>query len=87
VLLPDHVLVEDVLDLVRGRDLGDRLGYLTLFVLGENLVAEGDALVANVDRRAGDELPTESFDLPQNEQRRCLSWDMAVRDAGYPHPP
>jgi len=26
---------------------------------------------------------TESFDLPQNEQRRCLSWDMAVREAGY----
>jgi hypothetical protein len=20
---------------------------------------------------------TESFDFPQNEQRRCLSWDMA----------
>jgi len=26
---------------------------------------------------------TESFDLPQNEQRRCLSWDMEVRDTGF----
>ena len=61
VLLPDHVLVEDVLDLVRRRDLSDRLGNLALFVLSENLVAEGDALVANVDRRAGNELPDRVF--------------------------
>src|SRR5215207_1423672 len=27
---------------------------------------------------------TESLDFPQNEQRRCLSCDMAVRDAGEP---
>ncbi len=25
---------------------------------------------------------TESFDLPQNEQRKCLSWDMGVAAAG-----
>ena len=61
VLLPDHVLVEDVLDLVRRRDLGNCLGDLTLFILGENLVAEGDALVANVDRGPGDELPNRVF--------------------------
>ena len=52
LLLPDHVLVEDVLDLLRRRDLSDRLGDLALFVLGEDLVAERDALVADVDRRA-----------------------------------
>src|SRR5678815_2609420 len=61
VLLPDHVLVEDGLDLLRRGDLGDRLGNLALFVLSENLVAEGDALVANVDRRTGDELPDRVF--------------------------
>ena len=52
LLLPDHVLVEDVLDLLRGGDLGDRFGDLALFVLGQDLVAERDALVADVDRRA-----------------------------------
>src|ERR1700729_1831497 len=25
---------------------------------------------------------TESFDLPQNEQRKCLSWDMRIRTPG-----
>src|SRR5579863_3643526 len=25
---------------------------------------------------------TESFDLPQNEQRKCLSWDMGIRTPG-----
>ena len=29
---------------------------------------------------------TESLDLPQNEQRRCLSWDMSIRDAGQAGP-
>ena len=57
LLLPDHVLVENVLDLLRRRDLRDRLGDLALLVLGEDLVAEGDALVADVDGRSGDELP------------------------------
>jgi hypothetical protein len=57
LLLPDHVLVERRLDLLRRRDLRDRLRDLALLVLGEDLVAEGDALVADVDRRAGDELP------------------------------
>src|SRR5207249_4499876 len=57
LLLADHVLVQDVLDLGGRRDLGDRLGDLPLFVLREDLVAEGDALITNVDRRAGNELP------------------------------
>ena len=57
LLLPDHVLVERVLDLLRRRDLRDRFRDLALFVLREDLVAERDALVADVDGRAGDELP------------------------------
>jgi hypothetical protein len=56
-LLADDVLIEDVLDLPGGRDLGDRLGDLPLLILGENLVAECDALIANVDRGPRDELP------------------------------
>ena len=48
---------EDRLDLVRGGDLGDRLRDLALLVLRQDLVAEGDALIADVDGRPGDELP------------------------------
>src|SRR5204862_8025541 len=57
LLLADHVLVQHVLDLGRRGDLGDRLGDLALLVLRQDLVAEGDALITNVDRRAGNELP------------------------------
>ena len=51
-LLADHVLVQDVLDLLRGRDLRDRFGNFAFFVLCQDLVAERDALVADVDRRS-----------------------------------
>src|SRR5437867_5915593 len=57
LLLADHVLVQHVLDLGRRGDLRDRLGDLALLVLRQDLVAEGDALITNVDRRAGNELP------------------------------
>ena len=77
LLLPDDVLVQHLFDLRRCRNLRYSLGNLALFVFREDLVAERDALVADVDGRAGNELRTESFDFPQNEQRRCLSWDMA----------
>jgi len=57
-LLSDHVLVEGRLDLVRGGDPGDRLrDDLALLILREDLIAERDALVADVDRGARDELP------------------------------
>ena len=56
-LLADDVLVEDRLDLGR---LGDRGGagvrLVLLDLLGDDVVAEADALVADVDRRPGDEL-------------------------------
>ena len=56
-LLADDVLVEDRLDLARLRDrrrAGVRLVLLDLF--RDDVVAEADALVADVDRRPGDEL-------------------------------
>jgi hypothetical protein len=56
-LLSHDVLVEDFLDLGRGGDLGDRLGDLPLLVLRQDLVAERNALVADVHGRPGDELP------------------------------
>ena len=56
-LLPDDVLVEDRLDFAR---LGDRrragVRLVLLDLLRDDVVAEPDALVADVDRRASDEL-------------------------------
>src|SRR5256885_94789 len=57
LLLADHVLVQYVFNLGGDGDLGDRLGDLALLVLRQDLVAEGDALIANVDRWSGNELP------------------------------
>ena len=57
LLLTDHVLVEDILDLLRRGDLGYRLSYLALLILRQNLVAESDAFVADVNGRSGNELP------------------------------
>ena len=58
-ILPDHVLIEDLPDLVRGRELvlvgPCRVGGRPL--LADDVVAELDALVANEHRRTGDELP------------------------------
>ena len=55
-LLADHVLLQDVVDLARFRQVlqleGRRRGQL----LVDDLVAEVDALVADVDAGAGDQL-------------------------------
>src|SRR5690606_9372263 len=56
LLLPDHVLIEDVLDLARRRYARYRFRSFALLLLGEDLIAERYALVADVDRGAGDEL-------------------------------
>src|SRR5207249_1307292 len=72
LLLADHVLVQHLLDFGRGGDLGDRLGDLALFILRQDLVAEGDALVANVHRRPGDELPDRVLGLPAERAAEVL---------------
>jgi hypothetical protein len=55
--LPDHVLVQYILDFRGCGDLGNAIGNLSLFVLRQDLIAKSDALVADVDRRTGNELP------------------------------
>src|SRR5213080_2832483 len=56
-LLPDHVLVEDLLDLGRLRHRrGGGESLLLVDLLRDDVVAEVDALVADVDRGAGDQL-------------------------------
>src|SRR6185437_2655234 len=64
LFLPDHVLVQRLLDLLRRWDLGDRFRDLALLVLGEDLIAERDTLVADVDRGPGDELTDRVLGLP-----------------------
>src|SRR5262249_48354753 len=57
LLLADHVLVERRLDLARLRDArARRRGLLLSVFLGDDVVAELDALVADVDGRPRDEL-------------------------------
>src|SRR5688572_28869700 len=80
--LPDHVLVQHALDLGRRGDLSDRFGDFALFVLRQDLVAERDALIANVDRRAGDEFPDRIFRLSAEGaaemlivRHRALTWE------------
>ena len=60
VLLADHVLVEDVVDLPRLRQVRDVEARRGDELLVDDLVAEIDALVADVDARPGDQL----LDLP-----------------------
>src|SRR4051812_2928498 len=59
-LLAHHVLVEDLPDLLRLRKVLDVEGRRSGELLIDDLVAEVDALVADVDAGAGDEL----LDLP-----------------------
>ena len=56
VLLADHVVVEELVDLLRLREVleGELRGVGEL--LGDDVVAELDALVADVDARSGDQL-------------------------------
>src|SRR4030095_5323406 len=59
LVLADDVLVEDVADLAGGGQV--RLGALAALIggglLADDVVAKLDALVADEDRRAGDQLP------------------------------
>src|SRR5450756_404548 len=55
-LLPDDVLVEEFLDLARLRELRLGLGLVEHPVLGDDVEADVDAFIADVDRRPRDEL-------------------------------
>ena len=56
-LLTDHVLIEDLFDLGGFRERGPRLHrFVAVNLLANDVVAEVNALIANVDRWARDEL-------------------------------
>src|SRR5262245_47437135 len=56
VILADDVVVEDLSDLLRGQDAVARLHQRGLVPLADDVHAQLDALVANEDARAGNEL-------------------------------
>ena len=56
-ILSDHVLVQHLFDFRRRRNLRYGFGNLALFVLREDFIAERDALIADIDRRARNEFP------------------------------
>jgi hypothetical protein len=55
-LLPDHVLLQDFVDLARLRQVLKLDGDGRRQLLVDDLVAEVDALVADVDAGTGDQL-------------------------------
>src|SRR6185503_15987929 len=71
-LLPDHILVQHVLDFLWRGDLRDGFRDFALFVLRQNLVTQRDALVANVHGRAGDELPDRILGLAAERTAEML---------------
>src|SRR5271155_4731174 len=56
VVLADDVVVEDLADLLRGRNLVARFRQRRLVLLADDVQAKLDALVANEDGRPGNEL-------------------------------
>src|SRR5207302_8626440 len=56
-LLADDVLVEELLDLLRGRERRPRAAIFEAVVIRDDVVADLDALVADENRRPRDELP------------------------------
>src|SRR5262249_25097554 len=74
-LLADHVLVKELLDFLGRRQRRPRAPVLEPVVVGNDVVADLDALIADEDRGPGNELPdvvlilvaegaTEDFRLP-----------------------
>src|SRR6476660_9604420 len=56
VVLADDVVVEDLADLLRGRNFVARFRQRRLVLLADDVHAKLDALVANEDGRPGNEL-------------------------------
>src|SRR5437773_6207599 len=79
-LLADHVLVEDVLDLGGLGKRADLAALLFLPLLSDDVVAELDALVADVDRRAGDQFADVVLALPAE---RALQRSVAFARSGH----
>jgi len=89
-LLADHVIVERLLDLGGLREAATLLLEvpLGLVLLGDDVVAQLDALVADVDRGPAMSLRTSFCAFPQKEQtsRFALSLNFRVKGASVSRP-
>src|SRR5450759_85861 len=85
-LLPDDVLVEEFLDLARFRKLRFGLGLVEHPVLGDDVEADVDALVANVDRRPRDELLHVPLGLVAEAAAQNVARTRLLRHAGIDLP-
>ena len=71
-LLPDDVLVEDAVDLLRARQVLEVERRRRRQLLVDDLVAEVDALVADVDAGTGDQLLDLALGLPAEAAQQLL---------------
>src|SRR5690606_27474927 len=72
VVLPDHVLIQRFLDLPWAGEWRRSAGRFLLFFFREDLVAQRDALVADVDGRSRDEALYRVLGLPAEGTAQVL---------------
>src|SRR5262245_33508044 len=84
-LLVDHVLILDGLDLRRLRQAPDLATALLLPLLRDDVVAELDALVADVDRWSRDQLANVVLALPA--ERALQNASVRLTRSGHSRPP
>src|SRR5229473_3162073 len=83
VVLADDVVVEDLADLLRGRNAVARLHQRGLVLLADDVHAQLDALVADEHRRAGDELAHLVLALAAERAVKCVL-GLAAADLAHP---
>lgn len=68
-LLTNHIIVEDFLDFCRAGNALDRPDdIIFLHFLGDDVIAQGNTLVADVNVRTGNQFFTSRWLLPQKLQ-------------------
>ena len=71
-LLTDHVVVEEFLDLDWLRQRWASSGGFLLLIIGDDLVADIDALIADINGRAGNQLLDFVLGLSAKRAAQCV---------------
>src|SRR4029079_12701801 len=79
LLLPDHILVEERLDLDGHGKAHPAFLVLRLLLLGDDVQADVDALVADVDGRPGDQLADVTLALVAERALQPVAIDLFPR--------